>query len=452
MVDVAAELARVLGSKVVVDTDRMSPWTRDQSPLAKVGTPAAVVRATSVEDVVTTLRLASQTGTPLVTRGAGSGLSGGANASDGCIVLSVEGMNHILDIDVARRTATVQPGVINADLGKAVAEHGLRYTPDPGSRDISSIGGNIATNAGGMSCCKYGVTADHVAALTAVLPDGSVIRTGGSTRKNVAGLDLTRLLIGSEGTLAVVVEATVWLRPAVEEEATVVAMFPTLEQAMRAVVAVTAATTPSAVELMDRTTVAAVNAMTGMDIDATAEAVLLVTYDGASAAADAASSEAGAAAQGASEVFRTDDRVEGTELMSARRMALPALERLGSILLDDVGVPVERLPAMVADIQAIATKHEVTIGTFGHAADGNLHPTIIYDAEDAGQRERALAAFTDIVRAALALGGTISGEHGIGSLKMPFVSEMYGEAEVALMHRIKHAFDPQGVMNPGRGY
>lgn len=448
----AAELVRLLGSRVVVDVERMSPWVRDQSPFAEAGAPLAVVRAASTDDVVATLRFASEHGLPVVTRGAGSGLSGGANALDGCIVLALDTMDQILDIDPARRTATVQPGVINADLGRAAAEHGLRYTPDPGSRDISSIGGNIATNAGGMSCCKYGVTADHVAGLTAVLADGSVIRTGGPMRKNVTGLDMTRLLVGSEGTLAVVVEATVWLRPAVEGESTIVAMFPTLEAAMRAVIAVTSTSTPSAVELMDRTTVAAVNAMTRMDIDATAEAVLLMTYDGPSAALEVAAGELAVLAEGATEVFRTDDRDEGAELMNARRMALPALELLGSILLDDVGVPVDRLPAMVTDIQAIAARHDVTIGTFGHAADGNLHPTIIFDAQDAAQRERARAAFADIVRAALALGGTVSGEHGIGSLKLPFVGEMYGPAEVALMHRIKDAFDPAGIMNPGRGY
>jgi len=446
------ELERLLGAKVVTDPDRTSPWSRDQSPIADVGTPLAVVRATCTDDVVATLRIATRFGVPVVTRGAGSGLAGGANASDGCILLSVAGMDDIVAIDPARRTATVQPGVINAALARAVAEHGLRYTPDPGSRDISSIGGNIATNAGGMTCCKYGVTADHVAALTAVLPDGTVVRTGGATRKNVTGLDLTRLLVGSEGTLAVVVEATVWLEPVTDHESTIVAMFPSIDAAVQAVVATTARTTPSAMEVMDRTTIAAVNAMTGMDIDADAEAVLLITCDGPAADDEAVVCEEAAWAHGATGVFRTDDRDEGAELMNARRMALPALENQGSVLLDDVGVPVDLLPRMVAAIQRIAAQHDLTIGTFGHAADGNLHPTIIYDAADAAERERAREAFADIVRAAIDLGGTVSGEHGIGSLKLPFVAEMYGEAEIALMRRVKAAFDPDDLMNPGRAY
>ncbi|MDO9380235.1 MAG: FAD-linked oxidase C-terminal domain-containing protein [Nocardioidaceae bacterium] len=446
------ELERLLGTKVLTDPDRTGSWSRDQSPLADVGTPLAVVRATSTDDVVATLRVATSFGVPVVTRGAGSGLAGGANASDGCILLSVEGMDEIVEIDPARRTATVQPGVINSALGRAAAEHGLRYTPDPGSRDISSIGGNIATNAGGMTCCKYGVTADHVASLVAVLPDGTVVRTGATTRKNVTGLDLTRLLIGSEGTLAVVVEATVWLKPVSEHESTIVAMFPTVDAAVQAVVATTARTTPSAMELMDRTTIAAVNALTGMGIDAEAEAVLLITCDGPAAATEAVVCEEVASAHGATEVFRTDDRDEGAELMNARRMALPALEKQGSILLDDVGVPVGLLPDMVAAIAKVSAEHDVVVGTFGHAADGNLHPTIIFDPADDAARQRAREAFADIVRAALALGGTVSGEHGIGSLKLPFVTEMYGAAEIALMHRVKAAFDPDGIMNPGRGY
>jgi glycolate oxidase len=192
--------------------------------------------------------------------------------------------------------------------------------------------------------------------------------------------------------------------------------------------------------------------MTGMDIDASAEAVLLMAFDGPSASHEAATGEDVATRHGATEVFRTDDRAEGDALMNARRAALPALERLGSILLDDIGVPVDRLPAMVADIAAVARRHDVTIGTFGHAADGNLHPTIIYSADDADERERAQSAFVAIVDAALAHGGTVSGEHGIGSLKMPFVGQMYGQAELDLMHRIKNAFDPQAILNPGRGY
>ncbi len=366
-----------------------------------------------------------------------TGLSGSANALDGCLVLALEGLDRILDIDVDRRTATVQAGVVNADLGKAVAQHGLRYTPDPGSRDTSSIGGNIATNAGGMSCCKYGVTGDHVAGLTAVLPGREVIiRTGGSTLKNDAGLDQTRLLVGSEGTLAVVVEATLRLRPAIEQESTVVAVFGSVEQAVRAVAVLTSRTTPSAVELLDRTTIGAVNAMTGMGIDEDAEAVLLITCDGPAAAREAEECESVAEANGATEVFRTDDAEEGAELMNARRMALPALERLGSMLLDDVrgaGPPAAR-PACRTSTGS-RSRGTSSIGTFGqrgrrqHAPDRRRMTA-------SEQRTSAPGAgggpsSTSSVRLASA-----GGRHrrASRSLKLPYITDMYG-TPVALMHR-----------------
>lgn len=446
------DLGRKLGDRMLVSPESLSAYSRDQCLMADAGTPIAVVRADSIEDVSLTLKVASEFSLPVVTRGAGTGLSGAANALDGCIVLSVASMDQILEVDASRRVAIVQPGVINADLSRATATHGLRYMPDPGSHEISTIGGNIATNAGGMSCCKYGVTADHVAGLKAVLPGGDLISTGGLTRKNVAGLDLTRLIVGSEGTLAVVVEATVWLQPTTDSVSTVVAMFDHVDSAIDAVIAITRATTPAAVELMDKTTISAVNAMTKMQIDSAAEAVLLLVFEGESASASAKTCESIAYASGASDVIGTDDVREGIELMTARRAALPALEMMGTTLLDDVAVPVDQLGAMISNIQQIARSCDVMIGTFGHAADGNLHPTIVFDAQKSSERARAKTAFSKIVDVAIQLGGTISGEHGIGMLKLPYMSKMYTPAELALMHRVKSAFDPQNLMNPGRAY
>jgi glycolate oxidase subunit GlcD len=446
-------LAR-LGSAVstlIADPDAMEGYRRDQCLLAEAGVPRAVVRAATVDDVVATVDLCREYGVPLVTRGAGSGLAGAANAIDGCVVLSMSAMDRILEIDEAARTARVQPGVLNADLDRAAAERGLWYAPDPGSRAICSIGGNIATNAGGMCCAKYGVTKDHVLTLTAVLGTGETIRTGTPTRKNVAGLDLTHLLVGSEGTLAIVVEATVRLRPRPAGTATVAATFPTVRAAVELVESLSRELDAAAIELMDRTTVRAVNAMTQMGLDEDAGAVLLAQFDGPDGARQAARCAELAESLGA-EAFHTADPAEGAALMEARRAALPALERLGATLLDDVGVGVHQLPVLIDAIAGIADAHGILIGTFGHAADGNLHPTVVFDAADPAQRAAAEAAFEAIVTATLELGGTITGEHGIGSLKAGYVEAQVGAAQRALMHRVKAAFDPAGILNPGRGY
>jgi glycolate oxidase subunit GlcD len=355
-----------------------------------------------------------------------------------------------LTIDPVGRTATVGPGVLNGDLDAAARSHGLCYAPDPGSRAISSIGGNLATNAGGMCCAKYGVTADHALELTVVLPGGEVVRIGRTTRKDVTGLDLTRLIVGSEGTLGVIVEATARLLPAPARTATAALTFPDVATAIEAVLAITARSTPCAVELMDATTVHAVNAMTQMGLDEVP--TLLVQSDVADPGPEIVMIASIAREHGAIDAMHTDDEAEGTALMEARRVALTALERLGTTLLDDVCVPVHRLPELQAGIERAAATHDLVVGSFGHAADGNLHPTIIYDAADPGARERARACFDDIVAAALDLGGTVSGEHGIGQLKVGYVERQVGTAERALMHRIKAAFDPAGIMNPGRGY
>ncbi|MDM7490098.1 FAD-linked oxidase C-terminal domain-containing protein [Rhodococcus sp. CSLK01-03] len=446
-----AALVDILGDAVVTDPDRMLAYRRDQSLLTPAGMPLALVRARDTDDVVATLTVAHRHGIPVVTRGAGTGLAGAANALDGGIVLSVEKMNAILEIDPESRTATVQPGVINGDLAAAAAEQGLWYVPDPGSRAVSTIGGNLATNAGGTCCAKYGVTADHVARIKAVLADGQIIHTGATTRKNVAGLNLTQLLVGSEGTLAVIVEATVRLRAAATAAATVVASFPDTAQAVAAVLAIREQAEPCLVELMDRTTIAAVEDMTHMGLDQTAGALLLVQCDGRDAAAEAEVCALACTAAGATEVYDTADPVEGEEFMAARRVALTALERCGSTLLDDLAVPVPRLPEMLAAVETIAARHDLLIGTFGHAADGNLHPTIVFDAADESVARRARQAFDEMVAKCLALGGSISGEHGIGVLKQPYLETQVGTVERALMHRIKAAFDPTGILNPGRG-
>jgi glycolate oxidase len=447
-----AELVAALGDKVLHgDPDAMTAYVRDQCLIVPAGTPGWVVRARSQADVEVTLTLAERHGIRVVTRGAGTGLAGGANAEDGCVVLSLAMMSRILDIDPVARTARVEAGVLNGDLDAAAAAHGLAYLPDPGSRAISSIGGNIATNAGGMCCTKYGVTGDHVAELSVVLAGGRVLRTGSRTRKNVSGLDLTRLFVGSEGTLGVITEATVWLHPRPAAGSTVVAVFASVERAVAAVSALTLEVAPSVAEIMDSTTLAAVDQMSAMGISGVG-AVLLLRCDGPAAVIEADRCEQIAAQFGATETFRTDDESEGAALMEARRLALPALERLGATLLDDVAVPVHRLPALIRGVQAISASRKVTVATFGHAADGNMHPTVVYDPADHQAAERARAAFEDILALAIDLGGVLSGEHGIGVLKRDRLSLQLDEVSLEVMASIKRSLDPLGSLNPGRAY
>jgi glycolate oxidase subunit GlcD len=446
-----AELERMLeGCAVQTDPDVVASYARDQAPLAPAGTGAALVRARSVEDVVRTARFANQRRIPLVTRGAGTGLSGGANAIDGCILLSVAGLDRIVSIDAAARLAVVEPGVLNGALAKEAAALGLYYAPDPSSRDICTIGGNIATNAGGACCLKYGVTGDHVAQLKVVLADGSILKTGGLTRKNVAGYDLTRLIVGSEGTLGIVVEAAVRLLPAPKPPSTLVAFFDDLASAAEAILAMDATGSLSLLEVMDRVTVHAVEEATHMDLDVSAAALVLAQADGAGAATAIAACQSLCESANAKSVVTTDDPEEGRLLLQARRMALPALEKLGTTLLDDVAVPKPRIPEMISAIERVAERHGVVVGTFGHAGDGNLHPTIVFDGKDPASVAKAFAAFDEIVNEALRLGGSLTGEHGVGSLKPKYMAAAVGELELAMMRRIKAAFDPNGILNPGR--
>ncbi|ABL81664.1 MULTISPECIES: FAD-linked oxidase C-terminal domain-containing protein [unclassified Nocardioides] len=437
---------------VLTDPSAMLGYERDQCLIAENGKALAVVLADTVEEVVNVVRWCSDHAVPLVPRGAGTGLAGAANAIDGGVVLSVARLDTILAIDPIARTARVQPGVINGNLDRAARGHGLWYAPDPGSREISSIGGNLATNAGGMCCSKYGVTADHALRLKTVIGTGEVVETGSLTRKNVVGLDLRRLIIGSEGTLGVIVEATVRLRPRPALVATVAASFQSPESAIATVLeSQQTGLEALAMEIMDRPTIAAVNALTRMDLDEAAGALLIAQFDGSEATAAALSFKEMSTANGA-ETFRTEDEDEGAAIMAARRAALPALERFGATILDDVAVQPHLLPALLDKIDRIRDESGVMIGTFGHAGDGNLHPTLVFDGSSAEQRARAETAFGQIVDAALGLGGTASGEHGVGSLKLPWLERQLGSAERDLHLRIKQAFDPAGILNPGRSY
>ncbi|MFL5347151.1 MAG: FAD-binding oxidoreductase [Hyalangium sp.] len=447
------DLAEVLPPEgLVTDPDVLEAHRRDQAAWVAAGTPCVLVRPASTREVQAVLRVASAHRVPVVARGAGSGLTGGANALEGCIVLSLTRMNRILELDRRGLFAVVQPGVINGALKAAAAEQGLWYAPDPASWEFSTIGGNLATNAGGLCCVKYGVTGDAVLGLEAVLADGALVRTGGRTHKNVAGYDLTRLFVGSEGTLGIITEATLRLRPRPPKATTLVASFPTLVAAGAAVTEIMTGTRPSLLELMDRATVRAVEAYRPMGLDVDAAALLLARSDagGEQGVAECTRMAAACEAAGATFLAQSADEAEGELLLGARRLAFPALERQGTTLLDDVAVPLSRIVDLLAAVERIAEQRGVLIGTFGHAGDGNMHPTLVFDRNDPEAVARAQAAFDDILRVVGELGGTITGEHGVGTLKRPYLAHQLGPEAMRLHLAIKAAVDPLGILNPGK--
>lgn len=435
---------------VITDPDSMGGYRWDRALDATAGTPLAVVRPTSTEDVQVTIRFAAEHNIAVVPRGAGSGLSGGSSALDGCLVVSLERMRSIT-VDPATRTAVAQPGAFNAEVKAAAAEHGLWYPPDPSSFEICSIGGNVATNAGGLCCVKYGVTSDYVLGMTVVLADGTAVTLGGPRLKDVAGLSLTKLFVGSEGTLGIITEVTLRLIPAQRPASTLVATFPTLGDATQTVIDITRSMRPSMLEFMDSICINAVEDLTKMGLDRSAAAMLVIQSDepGLTAVAEITRISELCEANNATEVYSTDDPDEGDAFVTARRMVLPAIEKLGTILLEDVGVPVSRLGDLVDGISEISRNSQVTVSVVAHAGDGNTHPQIVFDPTDPDQQKRAEAAFDEIMALAISLGGTITGEHGVGRIKRAWLPDYLGEDAMALNQRIKSALDPLNILNPG---
>jgi glycolate oxidase len=435
---------------VVTDPDILASYRQDRAADPSAGTPLAVVRPRRTEEVQEVLRWATAHRIAVVPRGMGTGLSGGATALDGGIVLSTEKMRDIA-VDPVTRTAVVQPGLLNAEVKQAVAEYGLWYPPDPSSYEICSIGGNIATNAGGLCCVKYGVTTDYVLGLQVVLADGTAVRLGGPRLKDVAGLSLTKLFVGSEGTLGVVTEVTLKLLPAQSGACTVVASFDSVESAATAVVEITGRIRPSMLEFMDAAAINAVEDKLKMGLDRNAAAMMVAASDdrGAAGTRDAEFMAEVFAKHGATEVFSTSDPQEGESFVAARRFAIPAVEARGSLLLEDVGVPLPALAELVGGVEKIAANHDLLISVIAHAGDGNTHPLIVYDPADAAMERRAQQAFGEIMDLAVGLGGTITGEHGVGRLKRPWLAGQLGSEAMELNRRIKTALDPDGILNPG---
>ena len=451
----ARQLANLVGSENVrSDSASLEAYSHDATPLFH-GLPEVIVTPRSTEDVAKVVRYAAETKTPMIPRGAGSNLCAATVPLNGGIVLSMVHMNQILEISPAEMVAVVQPGVTNLSLDTEVGKYNLMFVPDPGSRNVSTIGGNVATSAGGLRGLKYGTTKNYVLGLEVVLGTADIIRTGGRLVKDVAGYDVTRLLVGSEGTLGIITEITVVLVPRPQASKYGVAYFENLAAASTAVERIiSSGILPSTLEFLDNTCIGAVEDFAHLGLDVNAGALLLFGDHGDSGYVDhlvEKMSEIIKSVPDCRGVTLAQDVAAAEELLYARRCSLPALARLGALsVLEDIAVPRHRMAATVKRIERIAQKHAVRIGTFGHAGDGNLHPTIVIDKDDPIAVDNAGKAMAEIFALALEMGGTITGEHGVGSAKLPFLEARLGSIEMELQRSIKKVFDPHGILNPGR--
>jgi len=454
----AADLIAALADEIprnrfVTDPDIIDRYQHDEAEWAPYGGAIAVLRPGTAAEVQALVRHCRRRGIPIVPRGAGTGLSGGANAVTGCVIASLEQMTAVKRIDRLERIAVVEPGVVNDDLRAQCATEDLWYPPDPASSPWSTIGGNVATNAGGICCVKYGVTRDYVLGVEVVTGAGELVRLGRQTAKGVAGYDLAGLMVGSEGTLGIITEITVKLRPLQEPQRTIAGYFDSLVDAGRAIRGVAdAGLTPSALELVDRRCLEAVDEWKHMGLSAEANVVLLGRVDTPGAVGD---DEADRMLQcfidgGATWAAASTDEAEADALFAARRLAYPAMERLGPVLTEDVCVPKRYVPEMLSRIEQIGRTHDVVIANIAHAGDGNLHPLLIVPAGDDAGRDRAQIAFDEIITAAIKLGGTVTGEHGVGLLKMPGLRQELSPAVIDMHRAVKAALDPDGILNPGK--
>ncbi len=452
--DAVTALRRLAPSGEVFAGELALSYAEDATPGMGGRAPLAIVRPGFREEVSAVLSFCNREGIGVIPRGAGTNLSGGVVATEDQVVLAMNGLARLVEIDEANLTATVEPGLVTAALHKAVEARGLFYPPDPGSMAVSTLGGNVAEGAGGLRGLKYGVTRDYILGLQVALADGQVVRLGGKTVKNVSGYDLLRLLVGSEGTLGVVTEIIVRLVPAPEARQAMLAVFATVDAAAAAVARVIAEkVVPATLELLDDVTIRAVEEYSHCGLPAAAAAVLLAEVDGMPEAVAREGERVKAAfrAEGAREVRVANDAGERDQIWTARRTAVSALARVRpTIMLEDATVPRSRVPEMVRAVGGIARRHRLAIGTFGHAGDGNLHPTILTDRRDLEEMKRAEAAVGEIFGVALELGGTLSGEHGIGLAKRPYMRAQFGEAGIEVHRRVKGALDPRGILNPGK--
>jgi glycolate oxidase len=416
--------------------------------------PDAVIVPRTAQEVSKIVKLCNEHRVPIVPRGSGTNLCAGTCPTEGGLVLLFTHMNSILEVDEENLTVTVQPGVVTLDLIHEVEARGLFYPPDPSSMKISTIGGNINENSGGLRGLKYGVTRDYVLALEAVLPNGDIVRTGGKLAKDVAGYDLTRLFVGSEGTLCVITEATLKLVPMPETKQTMLALYQDIEAAAKSVSSIISnRIIPATLEFLDQPTLEVVEDFAKIGLPTDVKAVLLIEQDGPREVVerDMKRMEQVCLENQAVSVQLAATEMEAEALRTARRSALSALARLKpTTILEDATVPRSEIANMVKAINEIAERHDVKICTFGHAGDGNLHPTVATDARDHDEMERVEAAFEEIFAHAIELGGTITGEHGVGMMKAPYLEWKLGAEGIGAMKMIKHSFDPNNIMNPNK--
>ena len=424
-------------------------------PMGPAHTPGLVVFPGCTEEVSRIVLLANEAGFVLCPRGAGTNVSGGSIPDREAVVMVLTRMNRILNIDQANMIADVEPGVITEHFQMAVEKLGLFYPPDPSSKGFSTLGGNVAECAGGPRGAKYGVTRDYVLALQVVMPTGEIVHTGARTMKSVAGLDLTRLMVGSEGTLGIITRITLRLLALPPAKKTLMAIFPDLQSASETVAQVfTAGMVPATLELLDKTFINAIEDYRQIGLPREAEAILLIEVDGELESLDRQAQRIAEICmkQGAVRTQVARDAAEAEELWIARRSAFASVSRIKpSIIGEDATVPRDQIPQAVREIQAIAARHALTIAVLGHAGDGNLHPTILADERDPEEMKRVHLAVDEIFRALLALGGTLSGEHGIGRMKSPYLQLETGQGALAVMRTIKRALDPRNVLNPSIG-
>jgi len=453
--DLVAKLTALVGSDVVrSDAVSLQAYSRDATPMFE-GLPEVIVAPRNTAEVAKIVKFAHDTKTPIIARGAGSNLCAATVPLNGGIVMSMTNMNQILEVSKSEMIAVVQPGVTNLVLDQLVEKQGLRFVPDPGSRNVSTIGGNVATSAGGLRGLKYGTTRNYILGLEAVLGTGEVIRTGGRLVKDVAGYDVTRLLVGSEGTLAVFTEIIVALAPRPEASKYGVAYFEDLAAAAAAVEKIiTSGILPATLEFLDNTCLVAVEDFAHLGLDTKAGALLLFGDDGDAISIEQSVSkmaEIAKSSTGCRGVTLAADVAAADALLYARRCSLPALARLSSLsILEDIAVPRSVMAEVVNRIEGIGKKHGLRIGTFGHAGDGNLHPTIVLDKDSPKEVAAAELALAEIFALPLEFGGSITGEHGVGSAKLPYLEAKIGTANMQLQRNIKKVFDPAGILNPGR--